>query len=160
MIKLVNLFEDIKVEPRFTLIFKIPFYQELYEGGYEPPEINFSKAVEMKHEAVLSELTGYRDSGRLDIYENDFEDTDGDDSFVEARYIFVDPRPGILEDPFPEGFEYEILTVRVSGFVYLATRGRFLKPSALEGIYGDKIDFYTRDESISPQSALDYLLFK
>jgi len=160
MIKLVNLFEDIKVEPRFTVIFKIPFDSQIDYDGDWWQDLDFSKAVEIRRESVLSELTSYMNVDGVDVVSDpDAEDENG---VFEVRCISVRPEfPQITG--LPEGLRLSVRSFDADGFVYLATRGRFLKPSELKDIFEGSIYPYNSDEDDefdSPQSALDYLLFK
>lgn len=157
MIKLVNLFE-IKVEPRFTLIFKIPFESEIDYDGDWGQDLDFNNAVEMRRESVLSELTSYMNVDGVDVVSN--SDAKDENGVFEVRCISV--RPEFPEKTgLPEGLWLFVKSFDAGGFVYLATRGRFLKPSELKGNFENSIYPYaSNDEFDSPQSALDYLLFK
>ncbi len=107
--KLLELFNEIKVVPSGRVIVGVPYVTENYERD-EGPEVLVNRTEILTFTGLTSKFKEYERSKVIDIY---MLDTSEEEYSIVDRAVCCLPYPNVV---FPSGFEIEV--TRRTGFVF------------------------------------------
>ena len=159
MIKLTDLFEDITVSPRRTVIFKVPVTLIVREDYDFSTKIKYSDGVSISSQALLPDLNLYAKHPDLKFSEIGVEIGGDTDEFDDVRCICCIPEMPIRDKSLPDGCHYGILSYKQRGFCYVSFKGAVnVRLNGIEGLMD--LDLFDRGDVKTMQDAANYLLFR